>query len=207
VEDLPQGVTAAPATIPAGQDSTLVIFSADRSASTSGSPIPIKIVGHARVEGRDLARVANEGFPLQLASILPPPDISVTTNTDRVSLKPGQDVKVTLRLERRNGFEGRVPCTVLNLPPGVIVVNVGLNGVLVTESQSSRTFTLHADEWAKPITQPIYVVGKVESNSPTMNPSPPVFVEVAGTEQAASGSGRLGVGDLSGAGGLRPQGR
>jgi hypothetical protein len=35
------------------------------------------------------------------------------------------------------------------------VVNVGLNGVLVTENQTSRTFTLRAEDWAKPIEQPI----------------------------------------------------
>jgi hypothetical protein len=56
---------------------------------------------------------------------------------------------------------------------------VGLNGVLVTESQSSRTFTLRAEDWAKPITQPVYVVGKVESNSPTMHPSPPITLQIA----------------------------
>ena len=51
--------------------------------------------------------------------------------------------------------------------------------LLVTESQSSRTFTLHAEDWAKPITQPIYVVGRVESNSPTMHPSAPIALQVS----------------------------
>jgi hypothetical protein len=62
------------------------------------------------------------------------------------------------------------------------VVNVGLNGVLVPESQSSRTFTLRAEEWAKPISQPIYVVATVESNSPTMHPSAPILLQVAKDE-------------------------
>jgi len=81
-----------------------------------------------------------------------------------------------------------VPCKIRNLPPGVRVVNVGLNGVLVTETQTSRTFTLHAEDWAKPITQPIYVVGEVESNSPTMHPSAPLMVEVVGNKETASAS-------------------
>jgi hypothetical protein len=59
------------------------------------------------------------------------------------------------------------------------VVNVGLNGVLVTEFQTSRTFTLRAEEWVKPIQQPIYVVAMVESNSPTMHPSAPVTLRVS----------------------------
>ena len=69
---------------------------------------------------------------------------------------------------------------------GVRVVNVGLNGVLVTESQSSRTFTLRAEDWAKPITQPVYVVGRVESNSPTMHPSAPLSLQVSKGEEKES---------------------
>jgi len=51
--------------------------------------------------------------------------------------------------------------------------------VLVTEDQSSRTFTLRAEDWAQPVEQPIYVVATVESNSPTMHPSAPVLLQVA----------------------------
>ncbi len=72
--------------------------------------------------------------------------------------------------------------------PAFEVVNVGLNGVLVTEAQTSRTFTLRAEDWAKPIEQPIYVVGQVESNSPTMHPSAPLLLKVAANKQTASAS-------------------
>jgi hypothetical protein len=68
----------------------------------------------------------------------------------------------------------------------VRVVNVGLNGVLVTEAQSSRTFTLKAEDWTKPVRQPIYVVGLVESNSPTMHPSAPLLLTVDANNQAAT---------------------
>ena len=186
VEGLPSGVKASPATIPAGQDSTVILLSADASASVDALPATVKIVGHAKISGHDLARVANEDAPLDLASVIPPPDVIVTAEPTPVTLEPGQEVKVTLRVERRNGFQGRVPCTVRNLPPGVRVVNVGLNGVLVTETQSTRTFLLRAEDWAKPITQPIYVVGQVESNSPTMHPSAPLMVEVVGNKETAS---------------------
>jgi len=185
-EGLPAGVTASAATIPAGQDSTVILLSADASAPVDALPTAFKIVGHAKTNGRDLARVANEDEPLGLASVIPPPDAVVTAGPSHITLEPGQDVKVTLHVERRKGFEGRVPCTVRNLPPGVRVVNVGLNGVLVTESQTSRTFTLHAEDWAKPITQPFYVVAEVESNSPTMHPSAPLVVEVVANKETAS---------------------
>lgn len=186
VEGLPRGVKAGPATIPAGQGSTVILLSADAGAPADATPAAFKIVGHARVNGYDLTRVANEEAPLELATVIPPPDAIVTARPSRITLAPGQDVKVTLQVERHNDFRGRVPCTIQNLPPGVRVVNVGLNGVVVTESQSTRTFILRADDWAKPISQSIYVVGEVESNSPMMYPSAPLIVEVVGNKQAAS---------------------
>jgi hypothetical protein len=61
-----------------------------------------------------------------------------------------------------------------------------LNGVLVTENQTSRTFTLRAEEWAKPIEQPIYIVGQVESNSTTEHASTPLVVKITGRRQVAN---------------------
>jgi hypothetical protein len=147
------------------------------------------IVGHATINGRDVARWANlnamlEEQSLQLATIIPPPDVVVTTDTRQVSLEPGQQVTVTLHIERQNGYKGRVPCFVKNLPRGVQVVNIGLNGVLVTETQTSRTFTLRAEEWAKPIEQPIYVVAEVESDSSTNHASPSLELKVTEHKQA-----------------------
>jgi len=190
VKGLPQGVSASPATIPPGQDSTVVVLSAAADAPLDQHPAAIKVIGHAQVKDRDLVRIANSrggvDEPLQLASITPPPDVVVTTEANQVSLEPGKEVTVTLHVERHNAFKGRLPCEVQNLPPGVRVVNVGLNGVLVTESQSSRTFTLHAEDWARPIKQPIYVVGMVESNSPTMHPSAPLILTVGANSEATT---------------------
>ena len=186
VKGLPRGVTASPATILQGQDSTVVVLSAAPDTSLDARPAPIKIVGHAKVNGHDFVRTANADAPLQLASVIPPPDVVVTTEAKQVSIEPGKEVTVTLHVVRQNGFKGRVPCFVQNLPPGVRVVNLGLNGVLVTETQSSRTFTLRAEDWAKPIDQPIYVVAEVESNSPTMHASAPLVLKIAGKQEVAS---------------------
>jgi len=58
-----------------------------------------------------------------------------------------------------------VPVEVLNLPPGILVTDVGLNGVLLNETEQRRTFTLQALPTAQPIEQPIYVSGKVETRA------------------------------------------
>ena len=192
VKGLPQGVSASPATIAAGQDSTVVVLSAGPDASLDAHPSAVQFVGHARLNGHELVRTANSfggADPvLQLVSVIPPPDVLVTTDSREVSLEPGKEATVTLHIQRQNGFKGRVPCSVENLPPGVRVVNVGLNGVLVTEDQSSRTITLRAEDWAKPVKQPIYVVATVESNSPTMHPSAPLLLQVAPGKEAARAS-------------------
>ena len=190
VKGLPPGVTTPPATIPPGQDSTVAILSAAADAPLDAHPAPIEIVGHAQIDGHDLTRTArteeDTDPPLQLASITPAPDVVVTTDSRSVSLEPGKDATLTLHVDRRNGFKGRVPCFVQNLPPGIRVVNVGLNGVLVTEAQTSRTFTLHAEDWAQPISQSIYVVAQVESNAPTMHPSQPLLLNVAPDKLSAN---------------------
>jgi hypothetical protein len=190
VKGLPKGVSANPAVIPPGQISTVVVLSAAPDAATDLQFGPIEIVGHAQVNGRDLMRTANGDMPstqaLQLASITPPPDVVITTDSSDVSLEPGKEITVTLHVERHNDFKGRVPCSIENLPPGVRVVNVGLNGVLVTEAQSSRTFTLRAEDWAQPVKQPIFVVGMVESNAPTLHPSAPLLLKVSTDKQTAS---------------------
>ena len=204
VKGLPPGVTAGPAKISAGEDSTVVVLSASADAAVDAPPGTMEIVGHATINGRDVARPANlnamldadldPDLSLQLASIIPPPDVVVTTDSRQVSLEPGQEVTVTLHVERRNGYKGRVPCYVKNLPRGVRVVNIGLNGVLVTETQTSRTFTLQAEDWAKPIEQPIYVIGEVESDSSTNHASPPLELKVTDHKQAASAGGSQAVG-------------
>jgi hypothetical protein len=54
---------------------------------------------------------------------------------------------------------------VRNLPPRVRVLDVGLNGVLITEDESRRSFTIEALPVAEPVDQLIYVSGVVETRS------------------------------------------
>ena len=183
---LPKGMSAAAATIPAGQDSAVMIFSAAPDAAVGATPAPVEIVGRARIHGDDVVRVSNEDEHLRVASVIPPPDVVVSADPAEVAIEPGKETTVTLHVQRENGFKGRVPCNVENLPPGVHVVNVGLNGVLVTEDQTSRTFTLRAEDWAQPIEQPVYVVAEVESGSSTRHASQPLILKVRSRREVAA---------------------
>jgi hypothetical protein len=94
---------------------------------------------------------------------------------------------LTLSVERAPAFAGRVPIDVRNLPHGVRVLDVGLNGVLVTERQAERTIRLYAEPWAPPGGRPFYAVGKAESAG-TEDSSPPIrlVVEPAGGPSSAA---------------------
>ncbi len=190
VEGLPKGVSANHATIPADQDSTIVVLSASADASPAAGAAPIHIVGHAKINGKERVQVANrmggEDAPLEIATVIPPPDVVVTAEPKVVALEAGKETKVTLHVDRKNGFDGRVPCYVMNLPPGVRVVNIGLNGVLVDPTQSTRTFTLKAENTVKTIDQPIYVVAEIESNSSTRHASAPVMLSLRDAAVASS---------------------
>jgi hypothetical protein len=77
---------------------------------------------------------------------------------------------------------------VRNLPPGVLVLNVGLNGVLINENESHRTFTLQALPTAEPIEQAIVLSGNIETRAgaqQTSYASEPVRLIVRPKSQAA----------------------
>jgi hypothetical protein len=187
VKGLPKGVTASKAEISAEEDTTVLVFSAARDLPPESPASQIEILGHAIANGHPITRVANADEFLQLASIIPPPDVVVRAEPAQVAIAPDKEVTVSIHVERRNGFKGRVPCDVVNLPPGVRVVNLGLNGVLVAEDQNDASFKLRAADWAKPLVQPIYVVANVESNATTEHPSPPILLRVESKSAAPTG--------------------
>jgi hypothetical protein len=67
---------------------------------------------------------------------------------------------------------------VRNLPFGVRVLNLGLNGVLVPEGQVERTVFLHAEPWAEAAERPFYAVGKAEAAA-TEHSSAPIELVVS----------------------------
>ena len=110
VKGLPQGVSASPATIHPGQTSTVVVLTATQDAHDDAHAEPIEFVGRGRVNDQEILRAANADVPsesaLQIVSIIPPPDVEVTTEAKDISIEPGKEVTITLHVDRRNGFKG-----------------------------------------------------------------------------------------------------
>ncbi|MBI3693304.1 MAG: hypothetical protein HY238_00480, partial [Acidobacteria bacterium] len=187
--DLPAGIRATRNTIFPGQDSTVLILEADKDANLAGAA-RLNVAGRAQVNGREVVRTASADDKLRYLALAQPPDLYVQAGQKEVVLEAGGTVEVSLSIQRDRGFDGRVPISVLNLPPGVRVLDVGLNGVLVTEEQTTRSFTLEAKPWVKPLEQPIALTGEVETRSFVRSnyASAPILLKVVPKQATVAGT-------------------
>jgi hypothetical protein len=194
--DLPAGLSSTTGRVPADADTTVLMIAAAADASLDAHrarvrsleprPSPYEVPGvavltlvaRASIGGASVSHEAERVDPLDIVALAPRPDLVVTTTAGRVELAPGGEATLTVKVERHNGFTGRVPISVMNLPHGVRVDDIGLNGVMITEAETSRTVHLVAEPWVQPHSQPIVVVGRVEVNSPLRNESAARAVEL-----------------------------
>jgi hypothetical protein len=158
--NLPSGLHGTHGVIAPGQINTTLLISADADAKLD-TAAPLEVAGR----GGSLTRYANPEDKLKLIALMPRSDIQMSALSKEVVLEPGGTAEVKVAIERHNGFAGRVPVEVRNLPPRVRVLDVGLNGVLLNEDEKERSFTLEALQSAEPIEQTIYVSGKIETRS------------------------------------------
>jgi hypothetical protein len=164
-KNLPPGVTATSETIAAGETSTTLVLSASETTHLE-APAPLDLSGNASIHGQAVERQADPDDRLHLIAVAGPPDIALQIENPEVTLEAGGTVQVAVSVDRKNGFKGRVPVSVLNLPFGVKVTDIGLNGVLITEEQTRRVFTLQALPWVEPTERLVAVSGQVETRSP-----------------------------------------
>ncbi len=178
VGGLPNGVSVTKGLIPAGASSTVVLLQANKDAAFE--PTQVHFTGKSTIGGRTVVNQLDEGHNPTLLALSGPADVVVSVDLPSVKITPGSEVKVTVHISRHEGFKSRVPVDIRNLPHGVRVLDVGLNGILVTEEESSRTFTLYAEPWVKPLEQTIFAVGRVETTSsiPVQHSSGPISLKV-----------------------------
>jgi WD40 repeat protein len=158
LEHLPPGFSAPPTSIPEGESSTALALWADPTAQTPANLPPLRLVARATIDGKEVVREFSGGLP----RVQDPGDLITTTEQSEVTVVPGSQVWMTARIERRKGFKGRVPLDVRGLPHGVRVLDIGLNGILITEKESSRSFAIYAEPWVKPIAHAFVVLARHE---------------------------------------------
>lgn len=183
---LPAGFTLhGPIEVEAGQRTAKGVLSAAADATdpdaTADAAVAIRAV--ATIDGREVVHEVGTLGDIQLGKrpqvaleILPMSDAAGGSDTIRV--RPGQTVRAKVRAIRADGFSGQIELGKAragrNLPHGVFVDNIGLNGLLITEGQDEREFVIRAAPVAKPGRRPFHVaVEKVDAPA-----SPPVWIEV-----------------------------
>ncbi len=179
LENLPTGFTSTFTVIEGTESTATLILIAGPEAKTLDAQ-DVRLVGQAVSGGAVLPRT----FPLAGGrprfTVLPKADLTVRTTQKTLTLTPGQQQTVEASITRENGFAGRVPIELKNLPFGVRVLDIGLNGVLITEAESSRRFVVYCEPWVRPTKRTIYCTVKTETGSPapTEVAAEPIQLEV-----------------------------
>jgi hypothetical protein len=157
-----------------------------------------KITASAMVEGQLVTKEINNLGKIKLAEkpklfvALEPYDEKATNFVERsitdkpleITIAPGQSVPAWLKI-KRNGHEDLVTFSVEGLPHGVIVDNIGLNGVLIPKGQDERQIFLTAAKWVPEIDRLCFAQAKQADNQTSL----PVLIHIRkGAVQASSDS-------------------
>jgi hypothetical protein len=118
-------------------------------------------VASATIDGKEIVREVAGGLP----SVTELGDIVTTVDRTEVVLEPGKEARLTVSVERRNNFKGRIPIEVRGLPHGSRVLDIGLNGILITERETNRVITIYTEPWAQPTEHPFVVLAKREGTN------------------------------------------
>ncbi|HQU42627.1 MAG TPA: pre-peptidase C-terminal domain-containing protein [Pirellulales bacterium] len=146
VAGLPAGFAiSTPVVIQAGHVEARAVLNAMADAA---QPPPeawqhVKIAAKAQIAGQTVTKEVNGLGQVKLAD---KPNLIVRLEPADLTIAPGTTITATLKVDR-NGFKDRVQFDVDNLPHGVIVDNIGLNGVLIPEGQDERQIFLTCARW------------------------------------------------------------
>jgi WD40 repeat protein len=159
ITGLPSGFAASsPLVIQAGHSEAKGTLNAAVEASAPTNATASKVVATAMVKGKKVTKDVNNFGTIKLGAkpklfvALEPPSAHKGTNDSasesplELTIAPGQTIPAWLKV-KRNGHEDLITFTVENLPHGVIVDNIGLNGVLIPKAQNEREIFLTAAKW------------------------------------------------------------
>jgi hypothetical protein len=179
LDGLPLGFSATtPLVIEAGQIEALGVIAARAGAAapTAEQSKGSRVTASATISGRVLSHPVNslgtiklDEKPAPLVQIRPAEDgprpiVDGEGGPPEYEIHPGQTITLKVKVQR-NGHVGPVALGIegsgRNLPFGVIVDNLGLNGLLITEDQNERTFFVTADRSVQPQTRPFHLTTTV----------------------------------------------
>jgi len=142
------------------------------------------VVGHVVTkEGNNLGKITLGAKPKLFVYFAPAPQTQPAAPVSNqagqpleITVAPGKTAPAMLKIQR-NGHDDLVTFTVENLPHGVIVDNIGLNGVLIPKGENERQISLTAAKWVPETDQLCYTV----ENQTGRQTSLPVLLHVRKT--------------------------
>jgi dipeptidyl aminopeptidase/acylaminoacyl peptidase len=192
LDGLPAGLSATtPLVIQSGLD---IAYGAIYAAADAKPPSPdavkaIELFAEAAVEGDgdgagETVRQRVNGF--EAITLDEEPKVVVRLEPAEIELVAGETTTVKLSIERR-GFSGRLAFEAIeqNLPHGVIVDNIGLNGVLLPEEKTERTVFLTAAPWVPETSRAFFL----RANSQGNPASSAIVVHIRSKESRTEDSG------------------
>jgi len=203
IAGVPSGFRAAsPVVIQAGHLEARGTLNADADALAPGSNNVTRVTASAVIAGREVTREVNSFGQIKLGEkpklfvALEPYDAAATNFVERsvtnqpleITIAPGQTIPAWLKL-KRNGHQDLVTFTIEGLPHGVIVDNIGLNGVLIPKEQDQRQIFLTAARWV-PETDRLCFAQAKQAGNPT---SLPVLLHVRKRDGELSKSAPAGA--------------
>jgi hypothetical protein len=201
IAGLPAGFSVSnPMVLQAGQTEArgTINAAADAPQPSETDASKSAVTASAMVEGRAFVRAVNNlgriklgdqprlyvGLvPSEKASLVMP--ASGTNKPLEITITPGQTVPAWLKV-KRNGHEDLITFTVDNLPHGVIVDNIGLNGVLIPKEQNEREIFFAAAKWVPETDRLCFAV----ENQAGRQTSVPVLLKVRRTMTTAAATAR-----------------
>ena len=148
ISDLPPGFSVStPLVIQAGHIEARGTLNAAPDAQKPTNAMA-KVTASATIAGQTVTKDVNNFGTIKLGDkpkLLVSLEPASAANPD-LTIAPGQTISAMLKIQR-NGHEDLVTFSVDNLPHGVIVDNIGLNGVLIPKGQNEREIFLTAAKW------------------------------------------------------------
>jgi WD40 repeat protein len=180
---LPAGFTVStPTVIQAGHNEARAVVNAAPGAAkpTDEALANIKITSKAKIDGAWVEK----SVAAPRLSTSEKPKLIVHLEPSELTIAPGTTITALLKVER-NGFDELANFDIDNLPHGVIVDNIGLNGVLIRAGETERQIFLTAAKWVPDTSRRIHAV----ANAAGIQASPPITLNVRRPAAVANAAG------------------
>jgi hypothetical protein len=178
VTGVPSGFhVASPIVVEQGLTDAEGSLNADPGAKPAAPAIwkSMHVTATASINGREIVKSVPGFHEVNLG---PAPKVVVHLHPDRpaseIVIVPGETVTAMLEVDR-HGYDGELRFEIENLPHGVIVDNIGLNGIMVRVGETRRQVFLTAAKWVKPNRRLIHAVADREGSQT----SPPIALQVS----------------------------